>query len=123
MKTPLLSAVSLGICALLLTSCQATPNMLSLSKTTFSPGENIEVKYMTDTTNPTAWIGVIPSSTPHGSEEENDAVDISYVYLDGVKSGTQILQAPTTPGAFDLRLNDSDTSGKEVASVSFTVTD
>lgn len=121
MKTAVLSVTALALSALLLTSCQSGPNSLSISKTTFKPGENIEVTYKTDATSNTAWIGVIPSSTPHGTEEGNDAADISYVYLDGMASGTKTMQAPSTTGSFDLRLNESDAGGKELASVSFKV--
>lgn len=121
MKKSLISVATIALSAILLTSCQMGPNTLSLSKTTFKPGENIEVTYKTDSTSSTAWIGVIPSATPHGTEEGNDAADVSYVYLNGVASGTKTMVAPSTTGSFDLRLNESDAGGKELASITFKV--
>ena len=100
----------------------APVHTLTLSKTTFAAGENIDVTFTTDVTEKTAWIGVIPSATPHGSEDVNDGADVSYVYLDGATSGKKTLRAPMTGGSFDLRLNESDKGGKELASVTFTVT-
>ncbi|PIV90708.1 hypothetical protein COW46_01010 [Candidatus Gracilibacteria bacterium CG17_big_fil_post_rev_8_21_14_2_50_48_13] len=132
-----LKHASLGallLSATLLTSCigqpaptnsnvaEAPKNTLTLTKTSFTAGEDIVVTFATEATEKTAWIGVIPSATPHGSEETNDKADVSYVYLDGATSGTKTLKAPMTGGSFDLRLNDSDANGKELASVSFTVT-
>lgn len=121
--------------ALFLTGCMGQPapvtntnvaeapkNTLTLAKTTFAAGEDIVVTFTTDTKDESAWIGVIPSATPHGSEATNDQADVSYVYLSGATAGTKTLRAPMTAGAFDLRLNESDKGGKELASVSFTVT-
>ena len=95
---------------------------LSLDKTVFAPGEDISVHF---TAPPgysgNAWVGIIPSSVAHGSEAENDKYDIAYQYLEGRTSGTLVFKAPTQPGNYDFRMNDSDNGGKEVASVSFTV--
>jgi len=68
-----------------------------------------------------AWIGIVPSSVPHGSEEQNDQHDLTYEYLYKRTSGTLTLRAPVAPGSYDARLHDSDTNGREVASATFKV--
>ena len=64
-------------------------------------------------------MGVVPSSIPHGSEEDNDSNDLGYVRI---REGALHLIAPKEPGDYDARLNDSDEDGKEVASRTFKVT-
>lgn len=96
-------------------------NTLSISKTNFTPGEAIAVTFHTEQLPKTAWVGVIPSSVPHGSEAKNDAADLSYKYLGGASTGTLMMQAPEEPGSYDLRLNESDGGGRELTSVSFVV--
>ena len=92
---------------------------LSLNKTTFNPGEAIEVSYSTGrAASPTAWVGVIPSSVPHGKESVNDTHDISYQYIQASQGTTQ-LEAPLQAGSYDIRMNSGD--GLELASVTFTV--
>lgn len=68
-----------------------------------------------------AWLGVVPSDVPHGSEQTNDEHDLSYDYIRGRTGGTVILPAPSTPGRYDIRLHDADHDGREVASASFEV--
>lgn len=141
MKITHLSLGVIAVSGLLLTSCMEPAtnanvntnaavapkpaNTLTLSKTTFMTGEDIVVTYATDTLAKDAWIGVIPSATPHGTEEGNDAADIDYKYMSGATSGTMTFKAPKMAGSFDLRLSESDSTagGKELASVSFTVKD
>jgi hypothetical protein len=95
---------------------------VSLNKSVYDRGERIWVTFKTSVPFETnAWLGVIPSEIPHGSEEVNDQHDVSYVYVKGESEGVKELAAPTTPGSYDIRLNDSDDKGKEIASVTFTV--
>jgi hypothetical protein len=68
-----------------------------------------------------AWIGIIPSSVAHGSEAENDKHDLTYQYLNKKVAGTMTFTAPEKAGAYDFRMHDTDSDGKEVTSVSFTV--
>lgn len=97
---------------------------LTLPKTSFSAGEVVELAFQVAMPLPQgAWIGVIPSNIPHGSEDTNDQHDISYQYVGDKTSGTFSFHVPDQSGAFDFRLNDSDSSGSEIASVSFTVGD
>ena len=99
----------------------ADGSYLSLSNDVFSPGDKIVVFCRNDESfDDTAWIGLIPSEISHGSESENDMYDLDYEYLSG-ESGEFTFSAPDKPGDYDFRLHDSDTSGKEVASVSFIV--
>lgn len=95
---------------------------LSLEKDTFSPGEVIKVKYIAlPEYDESAWIGMIPSAIKHGSESLNDQHDITYKYLKKSTAGEMSFTAPVTPGFFDLRMNDTDKNGVEVAFVTFKV--
>ena len=96
---------------------------ISLGPTRFAAGEDVTFHF----TAPAgfaknAWVGVVPSSVPHGDEEVNDRANLGYVYLEGRTAGELTLQAPTEGGSYDLRMNDTDQHGREVASVTFTVT-
>ena len=68
-----------------------------------------------------AWVGIIPSDVPHGSEATNDENDLDYEYLDGQESGALTFVAPNEVGSYDFRLHDTDQDGQEVASVTFQV--
>lgn len=95
---------------------------LSLSKMDFAPGESITVSFIAPAGLPTsAWVGIIPSDVPHGDESVNDQHDISYLYLDGMTSGTLTFSAPDTIGTYDFRMNDNDSDGMELTSVTFMV--
>jgi len=95
---------------------------ISLNKNEFAPGEEILVNFTAPAEFPdNAWIGIIPSETPHGSEAKNDEVDIAYKHLSKQTSGQITFKAPSKPGSYDARMNDSDSNGKEVASVTFSV--
>jgi len=110
------------ICVHYTVGCKTASCTLSLEKTKFAPGERIEVKFTAlDTFAENAWVGIIPSSVPHGSEEENDKHDLTYQYLKKLTSGTLTFTAPPQPGSYDLRMHDTDNNGKEVASIIFTV--
>jgi len=95
---------------------------LKTDKTEYKVGEDIVISY----TAPYAmaekgWIGVIPSSVAHGSEDVNDANDVAYEYLKKQTNGTITLKAPEKTGSWDIRMNDTDAGGKEVASVTISV--
>ncbi len=96
--------------------------MISISKYSFSPGEKIVVSFSVPSgLDPSAWIGIIPSAISHGEEAVNDQNDVAYQYLKGNSTGTLEFNAPDNAGSWDLRLNSDDNSGKELASVTFTV--
>ncbi len=95
---------------------------LRLDKTTFAPGEQIQVHFTAPSSFPSdAWVGIIPSEVAHGSEAENDQYDLDYQYLEGLTSGMLIFVAPDTLGSYDFRMHDTDDEGREVASLTFTV--
>lgn len=95
---------------------------LKINKSVFSPGEKITVSFTASANLPEdAWIGIIPSDIPHGSEAENDAHDIVYGYMQKRAAGTMTFDAPDEPGKYDVRMHDTDNNGKELASVSFEV--
>lgn len=117
-----IATVSFTVTAPVANTTNTPPATLKIEKKTFKPGEKIAVTFATSTLLvDNAWIGVIPSDTPHGKEEVNDGVDLSYQYLSGKQTGTMTFVAPTDPGQYDLRLNDTDSNGKELVSESFTV--
>ena len=95
---------------------------LTLPKSVYYPGESMTVSFTAPSGLPTsAWVGIIPSSVSHGDESTNDQHDISYRYLEGMTSGTLTFTAPTTPGTYDFRMNDNDSGGKELTSITFMV--
>ncbi|MBN1166488.1 MAG: hypothetical protein JXA44_05075 [Methanospirillaceae archaeon] len=100
-----------------------TDDGIRINKLAFYPGETIEVWYLGSSSfYDDAWIGIIPSAVPHGSEEINDENDVSYQYIGKKGSGRLTFEA-LEPGWWDLRMFDSDDSdiGKEICSLSFTV--
>lgn len=97
-------------------------NTLTLNGYTFPPGGRIVVRF---TASPTfassAWVGIIPSRVPHGSERVNDRYDVSYQYIRKRTHGVMVFRAPRRAGSWDFRMHDTDANGREVASVTFTV--
>ncbi len=95
---------------------------LTLTKSVFSPGEDIAVTFKAGPGfAKNAWIGIVPSHVNHGSESENDKHDLTYQYLSGKDSGILVYKAPAKPGKYDFRMHDTDNNGKEVTFVSFSV--
>ncbi|MBN2620246.1 hypothetical protein JXB22_04065 [candidate division WOR-3 bacterium] len=95
---------------------------LKLDKEIYAPGEEIRVTFNAPGEwGAGAWIGIIPSDVPHGSEEENDQHDIAYRYLEEKTTGLVTFSAPEEAGAYDIRMHDTDNSGNEITSVSFEV--
>ena len=107
---------------LIVVSCTGKGPSLKLDKKVYNPGETITVEFkaLEDYDN-NAWIGIIPSEVTHGSEAENDRYDLTYRYIYKKTSGTMTFTAPLKPGSYDIRMHDSDSNGKEVASVTFKV--
>jgi uncharacterized caspase-like protein len=94
---------------------------LVLEKTVFAPGESIRVEfYASGNWARDAWIGIIPSNISHGSESVNDQHDITYQYIENRTNGAMVFTAPGS-GQWDLRMHDTDSNGREVAYISFTV--
>ncbi len=94
---------------------------LWLEKNEFSPGEQIRVTFHASSSWPRdAWIGIIPSNIPHGSEAVNDQHDITYQYIKNRTHGVMVFTAPGH-GHWNLRMHDTDSNGREIASVSFRV--
>ena len=96
---------------------------LQLEKNNFFPGEEIKLLFFAPPgLESNAWIGIIPSDIPHGDEKVNDQHDLTYQYLSGKTQGEMVFTAPSNPGEYDFRMHDTDSNGKEIASVSFKVT-
>ncbi len=95
---------------------------LALTRTEYEPWWEIVVTLRAPPGLPNdAWVGIVPSDVPHGDEATNDQHDVGYAYVSGITEGTLRLTAPATPGDYDLRLNEGDDGGRELASVSFRV--
>jgi len=95
---------------------------LRLAKMFYAPGEEIVINFTAPASYPeNAWIGILPSGVPHGDEAVNDAYDVCYQYLEGRTTGTVRLVAPAQPGRWDVRMHDTDSNGREVASLTFAV--
>jgi len=95
---------------------------ISLAKTVFSPGESITVTFTAPPGLPdSGWIGIVPSSVSHGDESTNDMNDIEYHYMKGMTSGTLTFTAPAMIGSYDFRMNDNDSNGRELTSITFMV--
>ncbi|MDP8225594.1 MAG: hypothetical protein P9L99_19700 [Candidatus Lernaella stagnicola] len=121
MKRILLLACVIVLSILVLSACSGGPS-LSADKTDVKTGEAINVTWKAPGSYAkNAWIGIIPASIPHGSEAENDKHDLTYQYLGGKTSGVFTFSAPKKKGSYDFRMHDTDSGGKEVASVTFTV--
>jgi hypothetical protein len=108
------------------TACLLAPvahaQTLSLNQRVFTPGEEIRVAFTAPASYASdAWVGILPASVPHGDEAVNDQHDITYQYLSQRTSGVLVFQAPAQVGLWDLRMHDTDASGREVASVTFEV--
>jgi hypothetical protein len=102
-------------------SAPAGPS-LATDREVYAPGETITVTFSAPAGLPTnAWVGIIPSNIPHGDEAQNDTYDLTYQYLNGMTSGKLVFTAPVAPGTYDFRMHDTDSNGKEIASVTFTV--
>lgn len=94
-----------------------------LEKTTFRPGEEIRARARSGPGfAANAWVGIVPADVPHGNESVNDQHDLAYRYLNNRPEGEYQFTAPAKGGRYDLRLHDTDSNGKEVASVGFLVT-
>ncbi|MBN2223249.1 MAG: hypothetical protein JW765_01090 [Deltaproteobacteria bacterium] len=117
--------VALSAAVLFVSAC--TPSgpagpSLAVDKSVYAPGETITVTFSAPAGLPTnAWVGIIPSNVPHGDEAQNDSYDLTYQYLNGMTSGMLVFSAPTVPGSYDFRMHDTDSNGKEIASITFTV--
>lgn len=95
---------------------------LTLEKTSYVPEEEIRLAFTAPGVwGSTAWIGIIPSDVPHGSEDENDRHDIAYQYLSKRTQGLITFKAPDRPGKYDFRMHDTDNGGNEITFISFIV--
>lgn len=109
---------------------QSLPTVLDGSMTVdgteFTVGETFEVMLVINTPlSDSAWVGIVPTETPHGSEAEGDAVDVYYEYVSQAVDGRVTMIAPTVAGTYDVRLYSSDDSGVglELASTTITVSE
>lgn len=81
-----------------------------------------DVTYDNFPTVSNAWIGVVPSDTPH-NELDADRTDIAYLSLTSFESGSfPGIKIPNgINGSYDLRIYSNDNGGRELASVTFTI--
>ena len=97
---------------------------ITLDKASYEAGEDVIVTYdIVEELDENAWVGIVPSDTVHNSEDAADEVDSDYEYLEGSKSGTKTLMAPSDVGNYDVRIYTSDqTDADELGYASFAVT-
>ncbi len=97
---------------------------LSTDKAVYQPGEPITVTLRFDgSVDNGAWAGIVPSSVEHGSEDVNDQNDLDFFYLTSLTDDKYTFTDVLAPGSYDVRVNDNEDGGAEVAYVSFAVTD
>ncbi len=94
---------------------------LYIDKFQFSPDEKFNVKFKASSSyGDNAWVGMIPSTAPHGTANMDDTNDLDYKYLDKKSSGSFVFKAPKNTGMYDIRMYDAE-FGKEVASIALEV--
>jgi len=117
----LVSLVFILSMLLVVAACSGGASMKA-DKTTVAPGGSITVQWTAPGSfEKNAWIGIIPSAISHGSEATNDQHDLTYKYLSKKTSGSFTFKAPKKRGSYDFRMHDTDSNGKEVASITFEV--
>lgn len=85
---------------------------ITTDETSYKSGDEISVTYdIVGELKDGAWIGIIPASTAHGTEEDGDAADVDWQYLEGSTSGTMTFTAPDEAGDFDIRIYDTEYEG------------
>jgi hypothetical protein len=95
---------------------------LTIENSVVAPGEEIAVSFKAPAEwGSAAWVGIIPSDIPHGSESKNDEHDLDYYYLEMKTAGVLIFTAPEEPGSYDFRMHDTDNNGNEITYVTFEV--
>jgi len=101
---------------------QSFGQTISISSRHVKPGSTLQVSFNAPSSySENAWIGIVPSNIEHGSEAVNDKHDLTYQYLKKRTSGSLSFTAPAQEGNYDFRMHDTDNNGREVASVSFVV--
>jgi len=91
---------------------------MNVDKTNYATNEQIKVTLTINTPLADgAWVGIVPSDTPHGSEEENDEYDVTYAYVGNAQDGVLMMEAPYDAGNYDIRLFSSDDDGVELDSI------
>ena len=82
-----------------------------------------DVIYANFSDDNSAWIGVVPSDTPH-NEQDADRADVNYIFLRNFESGA--FPGITVPndisGSYDLRIYSNDYNGSELACTNFKIT-
>ena len=106
---------------ILLLNQSAIADSLSTDKQIYSRGEPISAHFTASASYSSAWVGLIPSSIPHSSDDESDKYDLAYKWVDGKSSGTMVFNAPADLGNFDLRMFNSNNNGPETAYTTFSV--
>lgn len=111
---------ALGIC-LIASPALAQSISLSLDRAAFAPGESMQVAFSVPADEaPNSWIGMFPTSAPHGGAAASDAYDIQWQSVGGDKNGRVTFTAPSAPGAYELRMF-SAAYGYEAAVLRFLV--
>jgi hypothetical protein len=90
----------------------------------YFPGNEFQVYFSAPASfSDDAWLGIVPSDNPHGSEIENSSHALDFRYLEGQTSGILTFNAIGSLGMYDLRMYDTDTNGTEITYITYKVTD
>ncbi len=102
-------------------SGEVTLKSLKLDKTQYKNGDTIIVTVKADGVGEacSAWVGILPASVAHGSEDENDKYDIDFYYLTSLENGTAEFNVQLDAGKYDIRVFDSDDDGVELGYIGF----
>src|SRR5438045_1751120 len=91
-----LCALTLGLLAMTTAVARAAAPTLELDKSDYLPNEEIHVQF---TANPSwpdnAWVGIVPSNVPYGSEAKLDETKTTYQYIEKKASGPLAFNAPS----------------------------
>ncbi|MBE2224381.1 MAG: hypothetical protein IAF02_22765 [Anaerolineae bacterium] len=98
---------------------------MNVDKTSFGTQEAVVITLvLNEPQAEDAWVGIVPSDTPHGLEADGDAADLTYEYVSNAVDGKITLYAPSEPGSYDVRMYSTDSAsanGVELASVTIVV--
>lgn len=116
------SVIGLCIALFFFTNGSGYSQTMEIDKSIYDKGEIIQITFTkTDSTPGKAWVGIIPSSVPHGSEAVNDENDIIYRFIEDHPDGKLSFRAPTSGQQWDIRYNSNDGANQEYSYITFSI--
>lgn len=116
------SVIGLCVALFFFTNGSGYSQTMEIDKSIYDKGEIIRITFTkTDSTPGKAWVGIIPSSVPHGSEAVNDENDIIYRFIEDHPDGKLSFRAPTSGQQWDIRYNSNDGANQEYSYITFSI--